>query len=158
MSIDAGIAELFATLERHYAAKDFAAVRALWVADLPAPFYLAEEHPEYMDSWDKVENYWRLTSGTLGHLRARFEPRVCTPLGERQWLVGFDLTWLARVGAAPAIAGTLRAAAVCEHTPAGWRLRAWIEAPLAPIVYMRGLYEGVARSLSVDAQGEEIRR
>jgi len=55
------------------------------------------------------------------------------------------------------VAGTLRAIAICEPTAAGWRIRAWVEAPLAPIVYMRALYEGVARQVTVDGQGEELR-
>lgn len=154
--IDPGIVEIFAALERHYGAKDFAAVRALWLADLPAPFYIAEEHHVVMDSWEKVEAYWQLTSAALSHLRAKFKPLHSVALNERQQLVGFELTWLASVGTEPPVAGTLRAAAICERTPAGWRIRAWIEAPLAPIVYMRELYAGVAKSLSVDGQGKEI--
>lgn len=155
--VDPGIVEIFAALERHYGAKDFAAVRALWLADLPAPFYIAEEHHVVMDSWEKVEAYWRLTSAALSHLRAKFRPMHAVALNEQQQLVGFELTWLASVGAESPVAGTLRAAAICEQTAAGWRIRAWIEAPLAPIVYMRELYSGVAKSLSVDGQGKEIR-
>lgn len=155
--IDPGIVELFAALGRHYGAKDFGAVRALWVERLPAPFYLAEEHDEFIDSWDKLENYWRLTSQTLSHLRARFVPQTSVPLDEHRQLVGFELTWLARVGSDAPVAGTLRAAAVCERSASGWRIRAWIEAPLAPIVYMRHLYHGVARQLTVDGAGSELR-
>jgi hypothetical protein len=156
-NIDTGIAELFDALGRHYGTKDFAAVRALWVEDLPAPFYLAEEHDEFMDSWDKVENYWRLTSQALSHLRARFAPKTCMPLDEHRRLVGFELTWLASIGSEAPVAGTLRAAAICERGAAGWRIRAWIEAPLAPIVYMRQLYYGVARELTVDGAGRELK-
>jgi SnoaL-like domain len=155
--VDPGIAEVFEALERHYGAKDFAAVRALWLPDLPAPFYIAEEHHVVMDSWEKVEAYWRLTSTALSHLRAKFKPLHAVALNEHQQLIGFELTWLANVGAEPPVAGTLRAAAICERTSAGWRIRAWIEAPLAPIVYMRELYAGVAKSLSVDGQGREIK-
>jgi hypothetical protein len=151
------VADLFAALERHYGAKDFAAVRGLWLPDLVTPFYIAEEHGEVMHSWEQIERYWRMTAESLAHLRARFEPRVCVPLSGVQQLVCFDLTWLARVGSTAPVAGTLRAVAICEQTPAGWRIRAWIEAPLAPIVYMRTLYEGVARQLTIDGNGEEIR-
>ncbi len=156
-AIDPGITELFDSLSRHYGAKDFAAVRALWVEGLPRPFYLAEEHDQIMDSWDKVENYWRLTSQSLTHLRARFVPRSSVPLDAVLQLVGFELAWIASVGSEAPLAGTLRAAAVCERRPAGWRLRAWIEAPLAPIVYVRQLYQRVARELSVDGAGREFK-
>lgn len=155
--IDPGIHDLFDALGRHYGARDFAAVRALWVEDLRAPFYLAEEHDEFMDSWDKVENYWRLTARSLSHLRARFVPRTSVPLDEHRRLVGFELTWLAAIGSEPPVAGTLRAAAICERGADGWRIRAWIEAPLAPIVYMRRLYQGVARELSADGAGRELK-
>lgn len=151
------LAALFADLERHYGAKDFGAVRALWLPDLDTPFYIAEEHGEVMSSWPQIERYWRITTESLAHLRARFEPRGAVPLSASQQLVGFELTWLARVGSTAPVAGTLRAVAICEQTPAGWRIRAWIEAPLAPIVYMRALYEGVARQLTIDGKGEEIR-
>lgn len=150
------VADLFAALQRHYGEKDFAAVRGLWLPDLVTPFYIAEEHGEVMQSWEQIERYWRITSESLAHLRARFEPRACVPLAGAQQLVYFDLTWLARVGDTAPVAGTLRAVAICEQTPSGWRIRAWIEAPLAPIVYMRALYEGVARQLTVDGKGEEI--
>jgi hypothetical protein len=149
---------LFAALERYYSAKDFAAVRGLWLPQLETPFYIAEEHGEVMSSWEQIERYWRVTSESLAHLRAHFEPRGAVPLSPTQQLVGFDLTWLARVGSTAPVAGTLRAIAICELTAAGWRIRAWVEAPLAPIVYMRALYEGVARQITVDQQGEELRR
>ena len=156
--LDPGIAELFGALERHYGTKDFAAVRALWLPGLPAPFYIAEEHHTVMDSWQKVEDYWRLTGAALSHLRARFQPMHSVALNDTQQLVNFELTWLASIGTEQPVAGTLRAAAICERTAAGWRIRAWIEAPLAPIVYMRELYYGVAKSLSVDGLGKEIKR
>jgi hypothetical protein len=156
--VSAELATLFDELGRHYGNKDFPAVRALWLPDLETPFYIAEEHGEVMTSWEQVERYWRITSESLAHLRARFEPRACVPLAGAQQLVYFDLTWLARVGDTAPVAGTLRAVAICEQTPAGWRIRAWIEAPLAPIVYMRALYEGVARQLTVDGNGEEFNR
>lgn len=151
------LAGLFVALERHYGAKDFAAVRALWLPQLDTPFYIAEEHGEVMSSWPQIERYWRITAESLAHLRARFEPRGGVPLSANQQLVCFDLTWLARVGSTAPVAGTLRAMAICEHTASGWRIRAWVEAPLAPIVYMRALYEGVARQVTVDGRGEEIR-
>ena len=156
-TVDPGIVEVFEALEGHYSAKDFASVQALWLPGLPAPFYIAEEHHVVMDSWEKVEAYWQLTSAALSHLRAKFQPLHAVALNESQQLVSFQLTWLARIGAEQPVAGTLRAAAVCERTPSGWRIRAWIEAPLAPIVYMRELYYGAAKSLSIDGQGEEIR-
>lgn len=156
-TIDPGIAEVFRALERHYGAKDFAAVRALWLPDLPAPLYIAEEHHTVMDSWQKVEDYWRLTGAALSHLRAKFTPTHAVALNDSQQLVSFELTWLASIGTEQPVAGTLRAAAICERTAAGWRIRAWIEAPLAPIVYMRELYYGVAKSLSVDGLGKEIK-
>lgn len=152
------LAGLFAALERYYGAKDFAAVRDLWLPQLETPFYIAEEHGEVMSSWEQIERYWRITSESIAHLRARFEPRGAVPLSPTQQLVCFDLTWLARVGSTAPVAGTLRAIAICELTAAGWRIRAWVEAPLAPIVYMRALYEGVARQVTVDQLGEELRR
>ncbi|MEZ5458578.1 MAG: nuclear transport factor 2 family protein [Steroidobacteraceae bacterium] len=155
--VSAELAALFDALGCHYGNKDFPAVRALWLPDLETPFYIAEEHGEVMTSWEQIERYWRITSESLAHLRARFEPRGTVPLSATQQLVGFDLTWLARVGSTAPVAGTLRAIAICEQTTAGWRIRAWVEAPLAPIVYMRALYEGVARQVTVDQQGEELR-
>lgn len=145
--IDPGIAELFAELEKGYSEFDFAAVRTLWSPALRAPLYLAEEQTDFCTSWSALEAYWQSLPRTLSRLRAQFRPRVQVPLSPTQSWVGFDLTWLAQSGEAPAIAGHVRGVALCALEDGRWRVQAWIEAPLAPIMYVRELYRLFARTL-----------
>ena len=46
------------------------------------------------------------------------------------------------VGQDKPVGGDLRVTAVFRKTPAGWRLFHYVEAPLAPIIYVRRLYQG----------------
>lgn len=144
--IDPEIGRLFAACEAAYGRFDFTTVRGLWSRREP-PFYLAEEEGDYFTNWSQIEDYWARMPRTLDQLELRLQPRVSVPLAEdRQW-IGFSLVWRARSGASPAIAGQVRGVALLLREDGEWRLQGWVEAPLAPITYMRGLYQHFARTL-----------
>jgi hypothetical protein len=144
--IDPGILQLFAQLDEAYSSKDFAAVRALWSRDAQRPLYIAEEHRRVMTSWEAVEDYWRQTDVLIGKLKSRYMVFDTIAVGSDLCTVAFDLRWEAWIGADPAIAGELRGTALCQREADEWRLRTYVEAPLAPITYMRDLYRLVART------------
>jgi hypothetical protein len=144
--IDPQISRIFAACETAYGCFDFATVRELW-SRRERPFYLAEEEGDYFTSWPQIEDYWARLPRALDQLELRLQPRVSVPLAEdRQW-VGFSLVWRARTGSSPAIAGEVRGVALLVREDGEWRLQGWVEAPLAPIAYMRGLYQHFARTL-----------
>ena len=144
--IDAEVHRLFAACEAAYGRFDFVTVRGFWSRREP-PFYLAEEEGDYFTSWPEIEGYWARLPKALDELELRLRPRVSVPLAaDRQW-VGFSLVWRARSGASPAIAGQVRGVALLVREDGEWRLQGWVEAPLAPITYMRGLYQQFARTL-----------
>ncbi|WP_206340858.1 hypothetical protein [Marinicauda algicola] len=68
-------------------------------------------------------------------------------VGEGLVLGVHRMDWSIRFTDRPAMGGDNRVAALFRHTGEGWRLSAWIEAPLAPIVYLRRLYEARAGRL-----------
>ena len=56
--------------------------------------------------------------------------------------VVYAMHWDARVrGAATPLGGDNRVCATLRRTSAGWRFIQYVESPLAPIVYMKRLYE-----------------
>jgi hypothetical protein len=138
----AEILDRFASLERAWCRLDFVAVRALWdtTAD---PIYFAEESAGAKLSWADLDAYWSLTARAIDRMGMRIvgEPEL------RQIAPGmvsaiYEMHWDALVrGEQRAIGGDNRVCATLRRTAAGWKFAQYVEAPLAPITYLRRLYE-----------------
>jgi hypothetical protein len=138
--------EIDAVLARYYerfGAMDFAGTRAAWDTDDPHPTYLAEEIDDFLRDWPAIDAYWAASQAAMSSLSSRHwavqARRVSDELATATW----RLHWNAQVvGQATPVGGDVRVSGVFRRRAAGWRLFHYIEAPLAPIIYMRKLYEG----------------
>lgn len=143
-ALEAVVAEYYAAFGR----LDFAAVRALWDADEPEPLCLPEESGTFLRDWAGLEAYWAETRRTLARVQARPRDLHARSLGPDLASADWNLHWDAEViGRAAPVGGEVRVAAIFRSRPAGWRLVQYVEAPLAPILYVRRLYEA---SVSTD--------
>lgn len=113
----------------------------------PAPQYLAEEQPDWMIGWDKLEWYFN-----SAERKAVVEAMDMNPSNIRVRSLAPDLalaTWdiLAemkfRFG--PPLGEKLRANAILRRTAEGWRFIYYAEAPKSTMAYMRDMYENMAR-------------
>jgi hypothetical protein len=119
-----------------------AEIRDLWDPDEAQPFYLPEEAEEPLTSWADIEAYWQRTRDTIARLSMRIWEVNAKPLGPDLAVALYRMHWNADVTGFPkAVGGDNRVTAIFRHTAEGWRFCHYVEAPLAPIVYMRQLYE-----------------
>lgn len=123
----------------------------LWVQDEQAPLYLPEEASGFLTSWAAIEGYWNTTKETVSRMRMRtwdLEARYLEPDLASAW---YRMHWNATVaGYDEPVGGENRVSALLRRTPAGWRFCQYIEAPLAPMIYLRRLY-----ALDVDADYDD---
>ena len=147
MTVDPRILKLFDDLEGVWRARDFKRMRSFWGKNLPAPMYLPEEKKEFITSWEAFDNYFAATAGGSQGGVVTYKPLTAMALSPDHEMVAFELEWTTKlVGEAQAIGGSVRGFALVHDDGADWKLKAYIEAPLAPIIYMRELYGLVAKS------------
>jgi hypothetical protein len=140
----AGSAEITALLEQAQLAwgrRDFLALKGLWdtAAD---PLYLPEEAREVCGSWPELDAYWGATQAASARIAVKIRALLLRELTNDLVAAFYTMDWsfATRAPGAP-VAGETRVYAVFRRTASGWRFAQYIEAPLAPIVYMRMLYE-----------------
>ncbi|MEQ8264726.1 nuclear transport factor 2 family protein [Pseudohaliea sp.] len=130
-----------------WASSDPEAIGAHWDRER-APLYQAEEKDEPFTTWAELDDYWAANAEFHDSVRLQFtHPKVqqlagglCQVLVQMRWDIRFT------TGASRAMGGTNRVLATLVKTQDGWRLCGWVEAPLAPITYLRRLYEQSAAS------------
>lgn len=138
-------AEIDALARRYYerfGAMDFAAMRELWDAEERHPTYLAEEMEDFLRDHAAIDAYWAASKAAMTRLASRHwdvhAHLVTHDLAAATW----RMHWNAEiVGRSVPVGGEVRVSAVLRRKPAGWRLIQYVEAPLAPILYIRKLYE-----------------
>ena len=138
----ASIRRVLADLELAWRMLDFVALRSLW-DESREPVYFAEEAPEPLLDWAALQAYWDLTRASIEAMGMR----ITSVHGVRELApdlvsVVYSMHWDARVrGAATPLGGDNRVCATLHRTSEGWRFVQYVESPLAPIVYMKRLYE-----------------
>jgi hypothetical protein len=144
------ILAVFADLEHIWQSRDFGRMRAHWLKDLPAPLYLAEEKQTFLTTWPAFDAYFAATGAGSRSSLVKYKPLHSTAVGDGQEMVAFTLEWTVQlVNEDMPIGGSVRGVALFAREADAWKMRAYIEAPLAPIIYMRELYELVAESRGV---------
>ena len=142
MPLTPELAAVFDTVRDAWGRGDFAAIEACWDGDDADPLYQAEEEEHVHLGWAAVRDYWRRTAATNECIRVTYSNFVTKPLGADQVLVAFDMHFDLKMRGRPKpIGGDNRTFAILRRHPGGWRFISWIEAPLAPILYVRRLYE-----------------
>ena len=122
-------------------------IRDLWDPDEEQPYYVPEEAEQALVGWDELTAYWQGTQAAISRLSMRVWDLQVKPLGPDLSVALYKMHWNADVTGFPKpLGGNNRVTAIFRHTPHGWRFCHYVEAPLAPIIYMRQLYE-----LNVDA-------
>lgn len=131
-------------LMRDYAAawaeNDAARLKTFW-DESRAPVYLAEEIDAAFTDWAAVEAYWRDNEGRHLDVRLTFSQSRYVDVADGLVMGVHQMDWFIAFTDKPAMGGDNRVAALYRETGEGWRLAAWIEAPLAAITYIRKLYE-----------------
>jgi hypothetical protein len=126
---------------------DFAGLKSLWDPAEPEPVYLAEEVGQALIGWDSIERYWSATRQSTSSIRLDTWNLHARPLGAELASAIYDLRWIGEfAGYSRPIGGDTRVAAVLRRRDGSWRFIQYVEAPLAPIVYLRRSCERFAES------------
>jgi len=143
MTIAPQIESLFDRLSSHWSKMDFEAIRDEWNTDAP-PLYLAEEAPGFATSWSDLEAYWQTTRETISSISVTYELLSEKEVTQEVKLVAFNLVWLARMTNDESVGGTNRGLACLQLIEGTYKFAGYVEAPLAPIFYVKELYKEFA--------------
>lgn len=144
-AINPQILQVFKDLEALWLSRDFSKMRGYWLKGLPAPLYLAEEKKEFFTTWEQFDAYFQAVNAGSRGGAVVYHPQHSTAMGQGLEMVAFELEWTTYIkGEDAPIGGSVRGIALFEYDGSAWKLKAYIEAPLAPIIYMRDLYKVVA--------------
>jgi ketosteroid isomerase-like protein len=128
------------SLEGYWAKLDFKAIRALWDDSVP-PLYLAEEAAGPVQSWEDLEKYWSATHQLAKRNLVRIKNIRYHEVHRDVISAFYEMHWDIELADGKSIGGDNRVCVSFRRNTAGWRIVQYLEAPLAPILYMRQLYE-----------------
>jgi len=121
---------------------ELTAIRELWDPEETEPFYLPEEAEALLDSWEAIEAYWANTKATISRLSMRTWDVRAKLLAPNLAVAVYRMHWNGAVTGYPApLGGDNRVTAIFRRRGETWRFCHYIEAPLAPMLYLRRLYE-----------------
>jgi hypothetical protein len=144
----AEIAEIFKKIEDIFLniEHDYLRFRDLWDRNIKTPIYIAEEHKEIIADWASLDSYFENAAMMLGSVVCKYELKGVVPIQADLVTAYCQMEWQAAIKpAVEKMGGYVRVVAVLRKSDAGWRLVSYVEAPLAPIIYMGELYKLVAQ-------------
>lgn len=117
-------------------------IRELWDPAETEPFYIAEEIPSPMYSWDQIEPYWREAENILIKFAIRTWDLRCKMISEDVAALNFMMHWdgLVKGFEDGPLGLDVRVSALARKTDAGWRFCQWIESPLGALPYLKATY------------------
>lgn len=130
------LADVIARWNRH----DLNSLIDCWDRDEADPIYLAEEALEPLVGWDAIANYWASTQRSLRRISLRTWDLRVREVAPGLALAFWQMHWNADTGST-LIGGDVRVSALLRETAAGWRFIHYVEAPLAPMRYVRQTLE-----------------
>ena len=140
--LKAEIDSLLEELVERWNAMELLKIRELWDPNETQPYYIPEEAEQPLTGWEAIESYWQGTMDSISRLKMRVWDLQAKNLSADLAVAIYRLHWTADVEGFPKpVGGDNRVTAIFRHTDAGWRFCHYVEAPLAPITYMRQLYE-----------------
>ena len=136
------IRAVLAELERAWNALDFVAIGNLWDRS-NEPIYFAEEAPMPHLDWPSLQAYWEFTARSIARMGMRItDTPHLRPIGPDLVSAIYAMHWDAVIRGDPQpLGGDNRVCATFRRTVAGWRFAQYVEAPLAPITYVKWLYQ-----------------
>jgi hypothetical protein len=132
---------LLAEVATRWRTLDTPALESLWDHGHP-PLYVAEESTEIHKSFESLRAYWTAARDSTLKMGLRLGRPEIVPLAPDLVTAMYPLHWECVLkGQTTPIGGDNRAFSVLRHVDGQWRFTQYIEAPLAPLVYMQHLYE-----------------
>lgn len=112
----------------------------------PAPQYLAEEQPDWMIGWEKLEWYFntpqrKAVVQAMDMNPSNIRVRSLTPdLALATWDIFAEMKfpW------SPPMGEKIRANAILRNTAEGWRFIYYAEAPKSTLAYVQDMYQNMA--------------
>jgi hypothetical protein len=143
----AKIAAALDAYARNFATLDAGKLAAHWDERDPAPVYIAEEVDQVFADWPAIKAYWAGNAAYIAKIEVELSDYVIKPLHDDEALVAASMRWtLAPKSASQKpMSGENRLIALMRKVDSEWRLAAWVEAPLAPLAYMRRELERAVR-------------
>jgi hypothetical protein len=93
-----------------------------------------------------LDSYFENAAMMLGSVVCKYELKGVVPTQADLVTAYCQMEWQAAIKpAVEKMGGYVRVVAVLRKSDAGWRLVSYVEAPLAPIIYMGELYKLVAQ-------------
>ena len=140
-ALPADLADYFTRYQAAWNEGRMGDLEAFWDTSDPAPLYQAEEEMRAATHWAGVRDYRSRTGAMNERIIVRYSNFRMKQVSPTEVMVLFDMRWDLKLKTLPRpIGGDNRTVASLRKTPAGWRMHAWVEAPLAPITYVRNLY------------------
>jgi hypothetical protein len=139
--VRSAIEAVFDSYARAWRVNDAGRIESHWDTSDPTPFYVAEEIEEVHDTWPKLRAYWQHNETFHQAVELAFEKFQYKPVAADVIMVAFQMRWDIHFAAGNAMGGDNRVLTLLRDIDGVWKLTAWIEAPIAPINYMRQLYE-----------------
>jgi hypothetical protein len=140
--MEADVKAQIEALGSYWNANDIQGIIDLWDTDDPYPVYQAEEEEALAASWPALRDYWSRTRALSEKMAVRYSAIGVKLFSSHDALAHWALHWDMKLAGRPKpMGGDNRAFALLRLKPEGWRFHAYIEGPLAPITYMRKLYE-----------------
>ncbi len=144
------IERLLAAMSAAWRNGDFAFLQELWRLT-PDPLYLAEEAPDFARSAAALDDYWARTAAGLADVRGDYRLLSVSALLPPLYAATFVNEWAAREKPGEEmVAGTCRGMMIVDASGETLVPRVYVEAPMAPLLYMRELYKLVARTRGLD--------
>lgn len=135
----AGIVAALDAYAAAWRALDAKALAAQWDGTDAQPLYLAEEVDATFTEWPAIKDYWTKNAAAFSAAELDFSDYRVKPLDSASALVAFHMHW--RIAfknpAVKPLAADNRVVALMRKKDGRWRLSAWVEAPLAPTVFLR---------------------
>jgi hypothetical protein len=117
-------------------------IARLWETENPTPVYIPEESLEPLLDWESITAYWQDTVATISGLHMRTWDLSVRAINSDLVSAVYQMHWDAKLaGTGTTMGGRNRVCALLRRSSRGLRFIQYVEAPLAPMVYMRWLYE-----------------
>lgn len=136
------IESVLKSLTERWNALELQRIRDLWDPDEAEPYYLPEESENALIGWEAIEAYWRQTQATITRLSMRTWDVQAKVIAPDVAVALYQMHWNGEVEGYPKpLGGDNRVTALFRNKEDGWRFFHYVEAPLAPMIYFRRLYE-----------------